>query len=178
MSSNIKDLTKEALELYLQIKSDTEKLKQLKNEILEKTSEDTKIIPIKDSSFRIFQSKDKFRYILNKDFNKLPENKQIELYNTGLLKIVYKINKEKYHQSDAQNIKNDLDRYVDKKEISKRRIAIYLGDNTIEDFILEGGSSQTKEQVNELEYQIEQLEAEIEELKDYNEYLTPDDWYD
>ena len=171
MSSNIKDLTKEALELYLQIKSDTEKLKKLKNEILEKTSEDTKIIPIFDSSFRIFHSKDKFRYILNRNFNKLPENKQIELYNTGLLKIVYKIDNEKYQQADALNIKNELDKYVDKKEIPKRRIAIYLGKNTEEDLILEGGSSKTKE-VGDSEFQIGELESEIEELKDYIEYLS------
>ena len=165
MSSNIKDLTKEALELYLQIKSDTEKLKQLKNEILEKTSEDTKIIPIKDSSFRIFQSKNKFRYILNKDFNKLPENKQIELYNTGLLKIVYKIDNEKYQQADALNIKNELDEYVDKKEIPKRKIAIYLGNKTIDEFITEGIESRGV--IEELEDQISILQEELEEFRDY-----------
>ncbi len=165
MTSNIKDLTKEALELYVQIKLDTDRLKKLKQEILEKTSEETKIIPVKDSSFRIFNSKDKFRYILNRNFNKLPENKQIELYNTGLLKIVYKIDNEKYQQADALNIKNELDKYVDKKEIPKRRIAIYLGNKTIDEFITEGIESRGV--IEELEDQISILQEELEEFRDY-----------
>jgi len=165
MTSNIKDLTKEALELYVQIKLDTDRLKKLKQEILEKTSDETKIIPVKDSSFRIFKSKDKFRYILNRNFNKLPENKQIELYNTGLLKIVYKIDNEKYQQADALNIKNELDEYVDKKEIPKRRIAIYLGNKTIDEFITEGIESRGV--IEELEDQISILQEELEEFRDY-----------
>ena len=165
MTSNIKDLTKEALELYVQIKLDTDRLKKLKQEILEKTSDETKIIPVKDSSFRIFKSKDKFRYILNRNFNKLPENKQIELYNTGLLKIVYKIDNEKYQQADALNIKNELDEYVDKKEIPKRKIAIYLGNKTIDEFITEGIESRGV--IEELEDQISILQEELEEFRDY-----------
>ena len=61
VSSNIKELTEHTLQLYMQIKSDTEKLKKLKNEILEKTSDDTRTISVLDSSFRINKSKEKFR---------------------------------------------------------------------------------------------------------------------
>ena len=164
MSSNIKDLTHEALELYVQIKLDTERLKKLKQEILEKTSEDTRIIPVKDSSFRIFKSKDKFRYILNKEFDKLSEEKQQELYNKGLLKVYYKINKEKYQQANAMNIKNELDQYIVKKENPKRKIAVYLGDKTIEEFITEGGSRGV---IEELEEQISYLQEELEEFRDH-----------
>ena len=164
MSSNIKDLNHEALELYVQIKLDTERLKKLKQEILEKTSEDTRIIPVKDSSFRIFKSKYKFRYILNKKFDKLSEEKQQELYNKGLLKIYYKINKEKYQQADAMNIKNDLDQYIVKKENPKRKLAVYLGDKTIEEFITEGGGSRGV--IEELEEQISYLQEELEEFRD------------
>ena len=61
VSSNIKELTEHTLQLYMQIKSDTEKLKKLKNEILEKASDDTRTISVLDSSFRINKSKEKFR---------------------------------------------------------------------------------------------------------------------
>ena len=51
----------------MQIKSNTEKLKKLKNEILEKTSDDTRTISVLDSSFRINKSKEKFRIWIDKE---------------------------------------------------------------------------------------------------------------
>ena len=164
MSSNIKDLTAEALQLYVQIKSDTEKLKKLKEKILEKTSDDTKSISVQDSFLQIYKSKEGFRYLLNKEFDKLSEAKQKELYDTGLLKVYYKVNPEKYKQANAMNIKNELDQYVEKREKTKRRIAIFLGKESKEKLLHGEGLSQ--DHLESLEEQVLELEQELEELRE------------
>ncbi len=166
MTSNIEELTHHALKLYLQIKSDTEKLKKLKNEILEKTSDDTKSISVRDNFFRIYKFKEKFRYLLNKKFNELSEAKQNELYDTGLLKVYYKINIEKYEKTKGLSLKNELDQYVEEKERPERQIAIFLGKETkkaLSEGLYEKGDGD--EEIEYLEEQIQELEDQLEEYR-------------
>jgi len=174
MTSNIKELTDHALKLYLQIKSDTEKLKKLKNEILEKTSDDTKSISVRDNFFRIYKSKEKFKYLLNKKFNELSELKQKELYDTGLLKVYYKINKDKYEKTKGTSLKNELEQYVEKKERPERQIAIFLGNETkkaLSEGLFESGEASSE--IEHLEEQIQELEDLLEEYRSqiYEPYM-------
>jgi|ETNmetMinimDraft_11_1059920.scaffolds.fasta_scaffold115697_1 hypothetical protein len=176
MTDDVKELSREALNLYLSIKNDTEKLKNLKKQILEKAGNNKKII-VDDNILKIYKHKRKFNYLLKKEFNNLPKEKQKELYRSGLLQVYFKINNEKYEKSKDLNLNFELDKFVNKKERPEKYINISLGKNTKE--MLSSGDFNRDEYVHDLNGQIEYLEEQLEELEEYSEYrLVMDQWSD
>ena len=176
MTDDVKELSREALNLYLSIKDDTEKLKNLKKQILEKAGNNKKII-VEDNILKIYKHKRKFNYSLKKEFNDLPKEKQKELYRSGLLKIYFKINSEKYEKSKGLNLNFELDKFINKKEKPEKYINISLGKNTKE--MLSSGVFDNEDHINNLNNQIDYLEEQLEEVEENSEYrLVMDQWSD
>jgi len=176
MTDDVKELSREALNLYLSIKDDTEKLKNLKKQILEKAGINKRII-VDDNILKIYKYKRKFNYSLKKEFNDLPKEKQKELYRSGLLQVYFKINSEKYEKSKDLNLNFELDKFINKKERPEKYINISLGKNTKE--MLSSGEFNNEEYINDLNVQIDYLEQQLEEVEENSEYrLVMDQWSD
>ena len=176
MTDDVKELSREALNLYLSIKEDTEKLKNLKKQILEKAGNNKKII-VEDNILKIYKHKRKFNYSLKKEFNDLPKEKQKELYRSGLLQVYFKINSEKYEKSKDLNLNFELDKFIHKKEKPAKYINISLGEPTKR--MLKEGWFGSEAESQYLQEQILELEEQLEDFDNSSEYrLVMDEWTD
>jgi len=177
MTDDINNLARDTLSLYLSIKNDIEKLKSLKKQILEKVDDNKKQITIDDNILKIYSYKRKFYYLLKKEFNDLPKEKQKELYRSGLLKIYFKINSEKYEKSKGLNLNFELDKFIHKKERPAKYINISLGESTKQ--MLKEGHFGSEAESQYLQEQILELEEQLEDFGNTSEYrLVMDEWTD
>ena len=108
-----KKLATEALKLHLKIKLDSLKLKEMKSKLLKKMSEHkTKKILLDEGHINAFKWRSGFSSFLRKEFKKLDIKKKRELFKTGLLKIYFRLDPERFQELKNKKEKTELDKYV------------------------------------------------------------------
>ena len=130
MNENLKKLASEAVNLYKKIKIDTEKLQNIKKEIISKSSgtNNSYAINLITGKVRVTKSKQLRSFLLNKKkFSSLSIQLKKKLVRNKVVKLSYLINTEIYTQLLNDGLVDDeLKNLVDEKKRQPFYISIFL----------------------------------------------------
>ena len=133
MSKNLeelRDLTREAVEIRKKIKEYSEKLNEVKQKFAEKAKDKNYSFTIKvdKGSIRAIRNKrDKLFKIKIKDFDKLDRNVKNKLYKSGLLGIRVFLKTDKYEEALKQNnIPSNLGDLVFSNNVKPFRLSVFI----------------------------------------------------
>ena len=139
MLDDLRKLAAEAIKVRKRIKADTEKLKEIKNQVVEKSKNRNSSFTIKvdEGSIRIIKAKRLISYILNrKGFNKLDNDTKNNLLKNKLVKIKFLVNAEGYENASAKNtVPNNLEELIEKKERKPFSVSVFLDNKEQEDWM-------------------------------------------
>ena len=158
MNENVKKLASEALSLQRKIKSDTEKLKKIKEAIIKESHGANRSyrVNLMDGSIRVTKSKKLRSFLLNKKkFANFDIQLKKKLVRNRVIKLSYTINPEVYQKLLEENL---IDKIVQDVVAERQKqpffVSIYLN------------KSKEKVQNNQEEEIIELAEDEIDEEED------------
>ena len=130
MSEDLKKLALEAIRIKKRIKVDTEKLQEIKNQVIEKSKNrnSSYTIPTEDGSIRIIKYKRLIYYKLNqRGFDKLDNQTKNNLLKNRLVKIKFSVNYDGYEEASNKNsVPNNLKELVEQKERKPFSVSILL----------------------------------------------------
>lgn len=130
MNENLKKLASEAVNLHKKIKADTEKLQNIKKEIISKSSgaNSSFAINLIAGKIRVTRSKKLKSFLLNKKkFSSLSIQLKKKLVRNKVVKLSYLINTEVYTQLLNDGLVDDeLKNLVDEKKRQPFYISIFL----------------------------------------------------
>ena len=133
MSDDLEQLRKlasEAIEIRKRIKADTDKLQEIKNQVVEKSKSRNSSYTIKvdDGSIRIIKYKRTIYYQLNqKGFDKLDNQTKNNLLKDKLVKIKFSVNPDKYKEAlNTNSVPNNLKELVENKERKPFSVSVLL----------------------------------------------------
>lgn len=130
MNENLKKLASEAVNLHKKIKADTEKLQNIKKEIISKSSgaNSSFAINLIAGKVRVTRSKKLKSFLLNKKkFSSLSIQLKKKLVRNKVVKLSYLINTEVYTQLLTDGLVDDeLKNLVDEKKRQPFYISIFL----------------------------------------------------
>ena len=139
MLDDLRKLAAEAIKVRKRIKADTEKLKEIKNQVVEKSKNRNSSFTIKvdEGSIRIIKAKRLISYILNrKGFNKLDNDTKNNLLKNKLVKIKFLVNAEGYENASTKNtVPNNLEELIEKKERKPFSVSVFLDNKEQEDWM-------------------------------------------
>jgi hypothetical protein len=139
MLDDLRKLAAEAIKVRKRIKADTEKLKEIKNQVVEKSKNRNSSFTIKvdEGSIRIIKAKRLISYILNrKGFNKLDNDTKNNLLKNKLVKIKFLVNAEGYENASTKNtVPNNLEELIEKKERKPFSVSVFLDKKEQEDWM-------------------------------------------
>jgi len=159
MLDELKKLTTEAIKIKKRIQADTEKLQEIKNQVVEKSKDrnSSYTIAVDDGSIRIIKYKRLIYYKLNqRGFDKLDNDTKNNLLKNKLVKIKFSVNYDGYGEASNKNsVPNNLKELVEKKEKKLFSVTVLL-------------SKKEEKVLNKLEESINE-----EEEKDETHLKTP-----
>ena len=130
MLEDLKKLALEAIRIKTRIKADTEKLQEIKNQVVEKSKDRNSSYTIKvdDGSIRIIKYKRLIYFKLNqKGFDKLDNDTKNNLLKNKLVKIKFSVNYDGYEEASNKNsVPNNLKELVDQKERKPFSVSVLL----------------------------------------------------
>ena len=130
MLEDLKKLALEAIRIKTRIKADTEKLQEIKNQVVEKSKDRNSSYTIKvdDGSIRIIKYKRLIYYKLNqRGFDKLDNDTKKNLLKNKLVKIKFSVNYDGYGEASNKNsVPNNLKELVDQKERKPFSVSVLL----------------------------------------------------
>ena len=130
MNENLKKLASEAVNLHKKIKADSEKLQNIKKEIIAKSSgaNSSFAINLITGKVRVTRSKKLKSFLLNKKkFSNLSIQLKKKLVRNKIVKLSYLINPETYTQLLNEGlVDKDLKEIVDEKQRQPFYISIFL----------------------------------------------------
>ena len=130
MLEDLKKLALEAIRIKTRIKADTEKLQEIKNQVVEKSKDRNSSYTIKvdDGSIRIIKYKRLMYYKLNqRGFDKLDNDTKNNLLKNKLVKIKFSVNYDGYGEALNKNsVPNNLKELVEKKERKPFSVTVLL----------------------------------------------------
>ena len=130
MNENLKKLASEAVNLHKKIKADTEKLQNIKKEIIAESSgaNSSYAINLISGKLRVTKSKKLKSFLLNKKkFSNLSIQLKKKLVRNKIVKLSYLINPETYTQLLNEGlVDKDLKEIVDEKQRQPFYISIFL----------------------------------------------------
>ena len=169
MLEDLKKLALEAIRIKTRIKADTEKLQEIKNQVVEKSKDRNSSYTIKvdDGSIRIIKYKRLIYYKLNqRGFDKLDNETKNNLLKNKLVKIKFSVNYDGYEEASNKNsVPNNLKELVDKKERKPFSVSVLL-------------SKKEEDSLNKIEENIipdEDMDADDEALEDLYLNVFPQD---
>ena len=169
MLEDLKKLALEAIRIKTRIKADTEKLQEIKNQVVEKSKDRNSSYTIKvdDGSIRIIKYKRLIYFKLNqKGFDKLDNDTKNNLLKNKLVKIKFSVNYDGYEEASNKNsVPNNLKELVDKKERKPFSVSVLL-------------SKKEEDSLNKIEENIipdEDMDADDEALEDLYLNVFPQD---
>ena len=169
MFEDLKKLAIEALKIKKRIKADTEKLQEIKNQVVEKSKNRNSSYTIRteDGSIRIIKYKRLIYYKLNqRGFDKLDNETKNNLLKNKLVKIKFSVNYDGYEEASNKNsVPNNLKELVDKKERKPFSVSVLL-------------SKKEEDSLNKIEENIipdEDMDADDEALEDLYLNVFPQD---
>ena len=129
MSDELNKLAIEALTIQKRIKNDTNNLKKIKDQLIEKskTRNSSYSINIEDGSIRIIKHKNLIYYKLNeKGFSKLDNQTKNDLLKKKLLKVKFVVNNNNYlNASNNNSIPNVLKELIEKRERQPFYVSVF-----------------------------------------------------
>ena len=155
MNENLKKLASEAVNLHKKIKADTEKLQNIKKEIISKSSgaNSSFAINLIAGKVRVTRSKKLKSFLLNKKkFSSLSIQLKKKLVRNKVVKLSYLINAEVYTQLLNDGLVDDeLKNLVDEKKRQPFYISIFLNKKEVKEIpkenefeeILEAGETES-----------------------------------
>ena len=176
----ISNEVKEFIKKRIQVREIYKELQQIKNNIiyLKKKfgKEVTEEFSTDEAKLTISKYKSEFSSRLKKEFKDLPIEKKRELYKSGLLTILFRLNYSKYEKLKDISVDTPLDEYAIKREsVQPYRWNISLSDKTKNklkdyekhlkeqfDLKLSDQEEEVQKQLNELEEDRFKIDAEIE----------------
>ena len=168
MNENLKKLASEAVNLHKKIKADTEKLQNIKKEIISKSSgaNSSFAINLIAGKVRVTRSKKLKSFLLNKKkFSSLSIQLKKKLVRNKVVKLSYLINTEVYTQLLNDGLVDDeLKNLVDEKKRQPFYISIFLNKKELKEIPKE----------NEFEEILEAAEAESSS-EDETDIIDPAD---
>ena len=169
MLEDLKKLALEAIRIKRRIKADTEKLQEIKNQVVEKSKDRNSSYTIKvdDGSIRIIKYKRLIYFKLNqRGFDKLDNETKNNLLKNKLVKIKFSVNYDGYEEASNKNsVPNNLKELVDKKERKPFSVSVLL-------------SKKEEDSLNKIEENIipdEDMDADDEALEDLYLNVFPQD---
>ena len=130
MLEDLKKLALEAIRIKTRIKADTEKLQEIKNQVVEKSKDRNSSYTIKvdDGSIRIIKYKRLIYFKLNqRGFDKLDNDTKNNLLKNKLVKIKFSVNYDGYEEASNKNsVPNNLKELVDQKERKPFSVSVLL----------------------------------------------------
>ena len=131
MDNETKKLAADAVELYKKIKTDTEKLKNLKQKIIDASSGKNSSYAIKliAGTVRVTKSKKLISYLLDKKrFKKLDIPTKRKLVQNKIIELRFTINNSVYNDLASKNlVPDELKNLVEIKNREPFYVSIYLG---------------------------------------------------
>ena len=131
MDDKTKKLAAEVVELYKKIKTDTEKLKNLKQKIIDASSgkNTSYAIRLMAGTVRVTKSKKLISYLLDKKrFAKLDIPTKQKLVQNKIIELRFTINNTVYEDLSSKNlVPNELKDLVEAKDRKPFYVSIYLG---------------------------------------------------
>lgn len=168
MNENLKKLASEAVNLHKKIKADTEKLQNIKKEIISKSSgaNSSFAINLIAGKVRVTRSKKLKSFLLNKKkFSSLSIQLKKKLVRNKVVKLSYLINTEVYTQLLNDGLVDDeLKNLVDEKKRQPFYISIFLNKKELKEIPKE----------NEFEEILEAAETESS-FEDETDIIDPAD---
>ena len=168
MNENLKKLASEAVNLHKKIKADTEKLQNIKKEIISKSSgaNSSFAINLIAGKVRVTRSKKLKSFLLNKKkFSSLSIQLKKKLVRNKVVKLSYLINAEVYTQLLNDGLVDDeLKNLVDEKKRQPFYISIFLNKKELKEIPKE----------NEFEEILEAAETESS-FEDETDIIDPAD---
>ena len=176
----ISNEVKEFIKKRIQVREIYKELQQIKNNIIylkkKFRKEVTEEFSTDEAKLTISKYKSEFSSRLKKEFKDLPIEKKKELYKSGLLTILFRLNYSKYEKLKDINVDTPLDEYAIKREsVQPYRWNISLSDKTKNklkdyekhlkeqfDLKLSDQEEEVQKQLNELEEDRFKIDAEIE----------------
>ena len=129
MSDELNKLAIEALTIQKRIKNDTNNLKKIKDQLIEKskTRNSSYSINIEDGSIRIIKHENLIYYKLNeKGFSKLDNQTKNDLLKKKLLKVKFVVNNNNYlNASNNNSIPNVLKELIEKRERQPFYVSVF-----------------------------------------------------
>ncbi|MDC1338457.1 hypothetical protein N8160_03600 [Pelagibacteraceae bacterium] len=129
MSDELKTLAIEALTIQKRIKNDTNNLKIIKDQLIEKskTKNSSYNINVEDGNIRIIKCKKLIYYKLNeKGFSKLDNQTKNDLLKKKLLKVKFDVNNDNYNDALNNNlVPNTLKELMEKRERQPFYVSVY-----------------------------------------------------
>lgn len=130
MSEELKKLAIEAIKIKKRIQADTEKLQEIKNQVVERSKDRNSSYTIKvdDGSIRIIKYKRLMYYKLNqRGFDKLDNDTKNNLLKNKLVKIKFSVNYDSYGEALNKNsVPSNLKELVEKKERKPFSVTVLL----------------------------------------------------
>jgi len=172
MSEELKKLAIEAIKIKKRIQADTEKLQEIKNQVVEKSKDRNSSYTIKvdDGSIRIIKYKRLMYYKLNqRGFDKLDNDTKNNLLKNKLVKIKFSVNYDGYGEASNKNsVPNNLKELVEKKERKPFSVTVLLSKKE------EKALDKLEESINEEEEKDETQHEDPTDIRDIL-YLFTDD---
>ena len=129
MSDELNKLAIEALTIQKRIKNDTNNLKKIKDQLIEKskTKNSSYDINVEDGRIRIIKCKKLIYYKLNeKEFSKLDNQTKNDLLKKKLLKVKFVVNNENYDGALNNNlIPNVIKELIEKRERQPFYVSVF-----------------------------------------------------
>ena len=166
--TKIKYLADKITNLNLEIKSKSMDLLNLKNELLnEMALSGVRKIQGEAGLVKLSEYKNRYSAYLKKEFNSLKNSEKKELYKTGVLKIYFRLNTEKYENFVKNKPNTPLDKFIKKRE-NFYSISVHLSKESLE-----------KLKIKKDEGELIEISPEVEEIlnkmEEERHYLTDDD---
>ena len=166
--TKIKYLADKITNLNLEIKSKSMDLLNLKNELLnEMALSGVRKIQGEAGLVKLSEYKNRYSAYLKKEFNSLKNSEKKELYKTGVLKIYFRLNTEKYENFVKNKPNTPLDKFIKKRE-NFYSISVHLSKESSE-----------KLKIKKDEGELIEISPEVEEIlnkmEEERHYLTDDD---
>jgi hypothetical protein len=166
--TKIKYLADKITNLNLEIKSKSMDLLNLKDELLnEMALSGVNKIQGEAGLVKLSEYKNRYSAYLKKEFNSLKNSEKKELYKTGVLKIYFRLNTEKYENFVKNKQNTPLDKFIKKRE-NFYSISVHLSKESLE-----------KLKIKKDEGELIEISPEVEEIlnkmEEERHYLTDDD---
>jgi hypothetical protein len=166
---SLKEISEKLILQKIKVEKETEKLKELKDKIIELSKNQKSSFKIQTNLglIKVLRNKSNIFYsIQSKEFNQLDVNLRRQLINDNFILMTFRINQEKYRNNKDKKVLGILDKIVNEKPKKPFNVTIAIDKNidlhNVEVHNVEEPASISREEIKDL------IEEKLEEMKTVN----------